>query len=82
MFRIPRDKPWPPAIDLGTVRETITYMRDDMRRIPGLERAGAALDAALNEIRDAEAQLAPRQTLPPRFARFLPRTGLPAAKRD
>jgi len=28
-----------PLIDLGTVREMVAYIRDDLRRVPGLERA-------------------------------------------
>ncbi len=40
MFRISRTRPWPPTIDLSTVRETLMYMRDDARAVPGLETGG------------------------------------------
>ena len=36
------------------MRETLAYMHDDMRRAPGLERAAAALAAALAEVELAE----------------------------
>lgn len=38
------------TIDLETVRDTIAYIHDDLERVPGLEKAVAALDAALREI--------------------------------
>ena len=72
MFRIPRTQPWPPAIDLHTVRETVHYMRDDAKRIPGLEGLTKALDAALQEIDKAERkERSPR--LFPIASKFLPR---------
>ncbi|MEO1207705.1 MAG: hypothetical protein AAFV45_15365 [Pseudomonadota bacterium] len=54
MFKIPRHRPWPPSLDLATVRDTLSYMRDDMRRIPALARAADALDDALVELTVAE----------------------------
>ena len=39
-----------PAIDLATVRETISYMHDDMERAPELARVRNALAMALLEI--------------------------------
>lgn len=39
-----------PMIDLGTVRETLAYIRDDLQRVPGLERAAELLGSALAEI--------------------------------
>ncbi len=74
MFRIPRDRPWPPAIDLRTVRETLVYMRDDMGRVPGLEQASEALDTAIAEIDKAQASTTPRARIAPTMARFLPRS--------
>ena len=50
MFKISRDRPWPPSIDLSTVRKTVAYMQGDLARIPGLEKIAAALDAAIREI--------------------------------
>ena len=37
-----------PMIDLGTVRETLAYIRDDLQRVPGLERAAELLGSALD----------------------------------
>lgn len=71
MFRIPRHRPWPPAVDLTTVRDTLAYMKDDMERVPGLERVAAALNEALVEI-DRAKPPAP-VPLSPIAARFLPR---------
>ena len=53
MFKIPRQPSWPPAIDLATVRETLHYMKVDMRRVPGLEKAAGAIEAAIVEIDNA-----------------------------
>jgi hypothetical protein len=72
MFRIPRSQPWPPAIDLHTVRETVLYMRDDAKRIPGLEGLTKAFDAALVEIEKAERKARP-PILSPIASKFLPR---------
>ncbi len=80
MFKIPRQPSWPPAIDLATVRETLEYMKDDMRRIPGLEKASDALAAAITEIESAEERLQPVQytTL---NAKFLPSWQSPINRR-
>jgi hypothetical protein len=43
-----------PLIDLGTVRETLAYIRDDFQRVPALERAAELIDAALAEVQAAE----------------------------
>lgn len=49
-----------PLIDLGTVRETLSYIRDDFERVPALERAAEVLSLALAEVEAAERrQLAP-----------------------
>jgi hypothetical protein len=50
VFRITRNQPWPPLLDLATVRETLAYMRGDMQRVPALDKVAAALDAAILEI--------------------------------
>lgn len=71
MFRISRHRPWPPSIDLSTVRETLIYMRDDARAVPGLEHVAASLDAAINEVDTAEAKLKP-VALSPIASRFMP----------
>ncbi len=74
MFRIPRSQPWPPAIDLATVRETLLYMHDDMKRVPGLESVAEALQTALAEIETAERQAnqTRRTQLSPIAAKFMP----------
>jgi hypothetical protein len=71
MFRIPRSHPWPPAIDLSTVRETLLYMHDDMKRVPGLENVAGALANTLAEIEAAE-QRQPPLTKATVAARFMP----------
>lgn len=71
MFRISRTRPWPPSIDLSTVRETLLYMRDDARLVPGLEAVAQSLDAAISEVEAAEAKLEP-VSYSPIASRFLP----------
>jgi len=71
VFRISRHRPWPPSIDLSTVRETLIYMRDDARSVPGLENVASALETAIAEIDTAQQKLAPA-SLPPIASRFLP----------
>jgi hypothetical protein len=41
-------------IDLGTLRETLAYLRDDLQRVPGLQRAAELIDSALAEVDAAE----------------------------
>ena len=43
-----------PLVDLDTIRETLVYIRDDIQRVPGLDRAAERLTAALAEIAAAE----------------------------
>jgi hypothetical protein len=71
VFRISRHRPWPPSIDLSTVRETLLYMRDDARCVPGLEEFAKSLDAAICEVEAAEAKLEP-VSYSPIASRFLP----------
>ena len=52
-----------PLIDLGAVRETLAYIRDDLQRVPGLERAAELVASALGEIRAAERRRLPRSIL-------------------
>jgi hypothetical protein len=77
---VQRSKARPCALDLSTVRETLAYMHDDLRRAPGLERAAAALAAALAEVELAElgATALGRRRHP---ARFLPRACAPLIRR-
>jgi hypothetical protein len=47
-------KPPVPLADLDTIREALQYIRDDLQRVPGMERAADKLGAALAEITAAE----------------------------
>jgi hypothetical protein len=47
-------KPSVPLVDLDTIRETLAYIRDDIQRVPGLEKAAERLTTALAEIAAAE----------------------------
>lgn len=69
MFRSPNLKSRAPAIDLATVRDTISYMQDDIAHTPGLERVASALRAAMAEID----RLEPERDAPaaPVAARFM-----------
>ena len=73
MFRIAKSHPWPPEIDLATVRDTLAYIEGNMRRVPGLERVADALSSALDEIETVE-----RQGPPPASALSRPRTPIRA----
>lgn len=63
--------PWPPAIDLDTVRDTLLYMHDDMKRVPGLEKVAQAIESTLSEIEAAQRSAKPVRHAPI-MARFLP----------
>ena len=74
MYHIPRNDPWPPRLDLSTLRETLIYMHDDMSRAPGLEKLRDALALALKEAEAAEAaarsgnaRIGPARFVPRRF---------------
>jgi hypothetical protein len=41
-------------LDLGTVRDTLAYLRDDFVRVPGLERAAELVSQALAEVDAAD----------------------------
>ena len=43
-----------PLIDIAMLRETLAYIRDDLRRVPEMRRAADLLSAALGEIATAE----------------------------
>ena len=55
MYKIPRDNPWPPKVDLSTLRETLRYMENDLRRAPEFAGVAAAIKNTLKEIDKAEA---------------------------
>ena len=42
------------VLDLGTVRDTLAYMRDDFLRVPGLEHAAELRAQALAEVDAAD----------------------------
>ena len=46
-----------PLIDLGTVRDTLAYIRDDFERVPALARAAELIGVVLGEIEAAERRL-------------------------
>lgn len=71
MFQIIRH-PRKPALDLDTVRETISYMRDDASRTPGYQRLTSALDAVLDEIEVSRRTGGGRSSGDLISARFLP----------
>jgi hypothetical protein len=50
-------------VDLGTIRETLAYIRDDLARVPGLERAAEMIGSALGELETAEGRRLPRSIL-------------------
>lgn len=65
MFRIPRNNPWPAALDLGTARTTLSDLHEDMKRVPQLAKVAEALEIALAEIDRADTKAV--EALPPRF---------------
>ena len=71
MFRFAQNRAWPPALDLSTMRETLLYMRDDARSVPGLEALANALDDAIAEAETAERKSKPAK-LTPVASRFMP----------
>jgi hypothetical protein len=52
-----------PLVDLGTIRETLAYIRDDLARVPGLERAAEMIGSALGELEATEGRRLPRSIL-------------------
>lgn len=73
MLGISRKTVQPASIDLDTVRETLSYMHDDMRDAPGLERVAAALGRAIDEIEAARQAETPTEPVSLDIVRFLPR---------
>jgi hypothetical protein len=71
MFRIDKSRPWPPHIDLSTIRETLIYIESDLQRVPGLEAAATALKTARAEIDAVERAGNERNS--PRFVPFVSR---------
>jgi hypothetical protein len=67
MVRQPRR----PLLDIDTLRETLIYMRDDLKRVPGYESTADALTVALQELDAAELRKQPI-AIDILRARFLP----------
>jgi len=64
VFRLSRSRPPAQKIDLATVRETLAYIEDDVKRVPGLEKVAAAITTAMREIDTAgQARSSPRLSL-------------------
>lgn len=59
MFRPDRKPSATPMLDLATVRDTLSYMRGDIKRVPELAKAAEALDAAIKEIDAVRGRKAP-----------------------
>lgn len=71
MFRHPPRNPRTPLLDLETVRETLGYIHDDLKRTPGFEAASAHLRGAIAAIAAAERhrQVIPGNILTAQFVR-------------
>lgn len=66
-------KPNMPLVDFDTIRETLLYIRDDLQRVSGLEKASEFLTAALGELTAAERRRLAPLSLSRIEARPLPR---------
>lgn len=62
-----------PLVDFDTIRETLVYIRDDIQRVPGLEKAAERLTAALAELAAAERRRLAPLSISVIDARMLPR---------
>jgi len=56
-----------PLVDLGTIRETLAYIRDDLARVPGLEGAARLIASALDELSTAERRRVPTSIIDARL---------------
>jgi hypothetical protein len=52
-----------PLVDLGTILETLPYIRDDLRNLPGFERAAELVGTALSELEAADRRQLPQSIL-------------------
>ncbi len=80
VMRFPGKRVQRPTLDLHTVFETLSYMRDDLARDPDLKKVAEALDLTLTEISRAKQgelgstpQWAPQKggSLKPNTAKFI-----------
>lgn len=59
MFRPDRKPSTTSTLDLATVRDTLSYMHGDIKRVPELAKAAEALDTAIKEIDAMRGRTAP-----------------------
>jgi hypothetical protein len=52
-----------PLVDLGTLKETLAYIRDDLADLAGFERAAALVGSALEELKAADLSGLPRSII-------------------
>jgi len=52
-----------PLVDLGTLKETLAYIRDDLQDLAGFERAAELVDSALKELKAADRSGLPRSII-------------------
>lgn len=53
VFKTPYGRPGRSGIDLATVRDLLTYIQRDLRRLQGMEKAVAAIGTAVREVEHA-----------------------------
>jgi hypothetical protein len=73
VFKFSRKQPWPPTLDLSTIRDTLSYMHGDMKRVAALDKAAKALEAAIQEIDAARDRTAAPVIGRITSSRFMPR---------
>lgn len=56
MFRINRQDPWPPEIDLASIRSTLTKLERSLDRVPEFSEIAKSLDEAIAAIDKVEAR--------------------------
>jgi hypothetical protein len=52
-----------PLVDLGTLKETLAYIRDDLADLAGFERAAELVGSALRELEAADRSGLPRSII-------------------
>ena len=56
VYKINRENPWPPELDLATIRSTLRALEGDMRRIPQFIEVAEALTQTLAALDKVEAK--------------------------
>jgi hypothetical protein len=54
VFKVSRTVPWPPLLDLHSVRRNLAPIQQDLASMPALAKASIALEAVIAEIDAAE----------------------------